>query len=142
MSGKRKKIISAVLTAAIIAGATAGISMAVRATTSDSTVTVYPASGLNYGGYYDYGTDTMDGQVATDASQDVYVNSSETVSRVEVKEGQQVKEGDVLLIFDTKKTEIGLEQEQINNRRLQLEIEAAEKNLDTLSRLTYGTSKY
>lgn len=135
MSGKRKKIISAVLTAAIIAGATAGISMAVRATTSDSTVTVYPASGLNYGGYYDYGTDTMDGQVATDASQDVYVNSSETVSRVEVKEGQQVKEGDVLLIFDTKKTEIGLEQEQINNRRLQLEIEAAEKNLDTLSRL-------
>ena len=49
---KHKKVISILLTAAILAGAGYGITRAVRATTSQNTVTVYKGSDLNFGGGY------------------------------------------------------------------------------------------
>ena len=132
---KIKKVISVVLAAAIAAGAGYGIFRAVRATTSQSTVTVYHASDLNYGGGYGYDSQTMEGIVTTDASQNIYVTDTEDIKNVYVKQGQAVREGDILLEYDTTKTSLNLQQEKLNNQQIRLNIEVAEKNLDTLRRM-------
>ena len=134
MSAK-KRIVSVIVTVAVIVGAGAGISTAVRATTQNGKVMVVPVSDLNYGGY-DYGNySSMSGQVTADAAQNVYVNDTETVESVSVTEGQSVKKGDVLLTFDTNKTSLGLQQEQLNHKKIELDIEVAKKNIETLNKL-------
>ncbi len=134
MSAK-KRIVSVIVTVAVIVGAGAGISTAVRATTQNGKVMVVPVSDLNYGGY-DYGNySSMSGQVTADAAQNVYVNDTETVESVSVTPGQSVKKGDVLLTFDTNKTSLGLQQEQLNHKKIELDIEVAKKNIETLNKL-------
>ncbi|MCC6095399.1 MAG: biotin/lipoyl-binding protein, partial [Eubacterium sp.] len=129
---KAKKVISIVLTGAIISGAGFGITKAVSLTTSQNTVTVYKASLLNYGGYFGDNGQTMQGIVTTDASQNIYVTDTEQIKHVFVKAGQAVHEGDVLLEYDTARTNLNLQQEKLNNQQIQLNIEVAEKNLSTL----------
>lgn len=132
---KAKKVISVILASVIAAGAGYGIFRAVQVTTSRGTVTVFNASDLNYGGGYGYDSQTMQGVVTTDASQNIYVTDTEDIKHVYVKKGQAVREGDVLLAYDTTKTSLNLEQEKLNNQQIRLNIEVAEKNLDTLRRM-------
>lgn len=131
----KKRIVSVIVTAAVIVGASAGITTAVRVTTQNNRVMVVPVSDLNTGGYFYGGGGSMSGQVTTDASQNVYVSDTETVESVSVREGQSVKEGDVLLTFDTRKTSLGLQQEQLNHQKIELDIEVAKKNIETLNKL-------
>lgn len=132
---KAKKVISVILASVIAAGAGYGIFRAVQVTTSQRTVTVFNASDLNYSGGYGYDSQTMQGVVTTDASQNIYVTDTEDIKHVYVKQGQAVREGDILLAYDTTKTGLNLEQEKLNNQQIRLNIEVAEKNLDTLRRM-------
>ncbi|MGN0433039.1 MAG: biotin/lipoyl-binding protein, partial [Bilifractor sp.] len=120
---KAKKVISVILASVISAGAGYGISRAVQVTTNRGTVTVFNASDLNYGGGYGYDSQTMQGVVTTDASQNIYVTDTEDIKHVYVKQGQAVREGDILLAYDTTKTGLNLEQEKLNNQQIRLNIE-------------------
>ncbi len=131
----KKKIISVILAAAVAAGAIAGIASAVRATTSSAAVMVIQGTEINYGGYY-WNESSSYGMVASDATQNIYLNDTETVKAVYVEQGQEVKEGDILLEFDTAQTSIGLEKEKLNKQQIELDIQVAQTNLETLSRLS------
>lgn len=130
-SGK-KRVLPIALATVLGIGAVGGIAVAVKRTTSQAVVVV-PVSSVNYGGSY-FNT-SMSGMVTSNVSQTVYLSSAETVDEVLVSEGQAVHVGDVLMTYDTTRTSIGLEKEKLNKQRIELSIQASEKNLKTLSNI-------
>ena len=132
---KRKKAIAVILTAALITGSVFGIGVAVRKTTSgNSAVTVIQGSNINTG-YWGNDTQSMNGTVSSSATQNVYLNSGDTVRSVNVKAGDTVKAGDVLLKYDPAKAELAFKGEQISYDEIQLKIKVAQQNLNTLSKI-------
>ncbi len=132
---KRKKAIAVILTAALITGSVFGIGVAVRKTTSgNSAVTVIQGSNINTG-YWGNDTQSMNGTVSSSATQNVYLNSGDTVQSVNVKAGDTVKAGDVLLKYDPAKAELAFKGEQISYDEIQLKIKVAQQNLNTLSKI-------
>ncbi|MDO4615646.1 MAG: biotin/lipoyl-binding protein [Lachnospiraceae bacterium] len=129
---KKKKVISVIAAAAVTAAAVGGIGTAVRVTTRSSEINVYPAQELNYGWYSS--SSTLEGEVTAEASQNVYISGTESVAEVHVAEGQTVKSGDLLLTYDTTKTAINLELQRLQKEEIELNIEAAERNLEKLNR--------
>lgn len=127
---KKKRILAVSLSLVLAAGAAAGICGGVGAA-GRKPVLVVSASELNQGGYYGSGI-TMEGMVTSDVSQDIYLQDTQTVSRVLVREGDPVRQGDVLLEYDTTQTRLNLEREKLNREQILLNIQAAEKNLKTL----------
>ncbi len=127
---KKKRILAASLALVLAAGAAAGICGGVGAA-GRKPVLVVSASELNQGGYYGSGI-TMEGMVTSDVSQDIYLQDTQTVSRVLVREGDPVRQGDVLLEYDTTQTRLNLEREKLNREQILLNIQGAEQNLKTL----------
>ncbi len=132
---KPKRVLAIILTIVICVAAAAGVTVAVRETTSAKTVIVIPADTLNYGWYFGDTGNTVDGKLATDASQNIYVTDAQTIEKVYVAEGDKVKKGDLLLTYDTEQAEIALERRQVQLDQIRLEIDVAQRNLDTLHRL-------
>ena len=132
---KAKKILAILLSVILGCGAIGGVIYGVTKS-QERAVTVIPASEVNYGGgNWDY-TTSVSGLVTADAAQDIYLSSTETVSEVMVVEGQAVREGDVLMAYDTTTTNMNLEKEKLAQQQIQLRIDVANKNLETLRRLT------
>lgn len=127
---KKKRILAVSLSLVLAAGTAAGICGGVGAA-GRKPVLVVSASELNQGGYYGSGI-TMEGMVTSDVSQDIYLQDTQTVSRVLVREGDPVRQGDVLLEYDTTQTRLNLEREKLNREQILLNIQGAEKNLKTL----------
>ena len=130
---KQKKILAWILAAVLLAGAVFGIGVAVKQTTGGK-VLVVQAGSFNYGGWYD-DENSMEGVVTSEMSQDVYVSSADTVEEVLVGEGDSVKTGQVLIRYDRTKTGLALKREELAYEQLLLNIEVAEKNIETLNRL-------
>ena len=129
---KKKKWLAGVLCAAVAVGAAAGIYGGVRAAVG-KVVMVVNASELNQGFYSD--SMYMQGMVTSDVSQEIYLQDTETVARVLVKEGDAVQEGDVLMEYDTNQTTLNLEKEKLSREMISLNIQAAEKNIQTLKNM-------
>ena len=127
---KKKRILAVSLSLVLAAGAAAGICGGVGAA-GRKPVLVVSASELNQGGYYGSGI-TMEGMVTSDVSQDIYLQDTQTVSRVLVREGDPVRQGNVLLEYDTTQTRLNLEREKLNREQILLNIQGAEQNLKTL----------
>ena len=127
---KKKRILAVSLSLVLAAGAAAGICGGVGAA-GRKPVLVVSASELNQGSYYGSGI-TMEGMVTSDVSQDIYLQDTQTVSRVLVREGDPVRQGDVLLEYDTTQTRLNLEREKLNREQILLNIQGAEQNLKTL----------
>ena len=77
----------------------------------------------------------FEGTVSGEAAQNIYVSSAVAVEEVLVKEGQEVKQGDILLTYDTTETDLKLRKLRIEEKRLALQTEVAERNLATLNSL-------
>ena len=127
---KKKRILAVSLSLVLAAGAAAGICGGVGAA-GRKPVLVVSASELNQGGYYGSGI-TMEGMVTSDVSQDIYLQDTQTVSRVLVREGDPVRQGDVLLEYDTTQTRLNLEREKLNREQILRNIQGAEQKLKTL----------
>lgn len=127
---KKKRILAVSLSLVLAAGAAAGICGGVGAA-GRKPVLVVSASELNQGGYYGSGI-TMEGMVTSDVSQDIYLQDTQTVSRILVREGDPVRQGDVLLEYDTTQTRLNLEREKLNREQILLNIQGAEQKLKTL----------
>ncbi len=121
MDKKKKAItigISVVVSAGIIGG---GIWMAVQS--GKKAVKVASVANMNSGGWdnsseiYDYG------RVTTNANQDIYYDSTLTVTDVYVKEGDTVKIGDRLVAYDTSLASLELEMKQMQIKGIELNIQ-------------------
>ena len=128
-----KKVMIALLACAVSVLAVGGIVFGVKKTVTASRVMVIQAAEIaDYAYWEDEETEEMEGEVFSGASQSVFVSSSQTVKEVKVKEGQSVKKGDVLMIYDTKELEIDSKKAELARMRNEKALEVAQRNLRTL----------
>lgn len=69
------------------------------------------------------------GPVSTDKIQTVFLTDTQEVTKIKVKEGQDVKKGDLLMSFDTTLSDLQLERKRLEVEKLKLELEEAEQEL-------------
>lgn len=136
MSKKKKIIISLVVTIVII-GLVTGILLAVKKKTKNKkTVEVYPVSELsenssNFGSWK-----TMSGRVIIKNEQKIYLNAEQQVAEVLVKEGDEVKAGDVLMRYDTTSQNLQLERMAADVEIARVAVIVAERDLEKLKNTT------
>ena len=128
----KKKIVTILLSVAGVCAAGAGVTFAVRGA-QKSEVMVVPVSDLNNGGYWG-DSSTMEGMVASDASQNVYLTDTQSVEQVLVKEGDTVREGDVLLKYDMTLTNLNLEMQKLGRDQAELRLQVARNDLKKLKK--------
>ena len=131
MSKNTKKIVLGITIPAAIAGAIVG-GLFIYRNASAKPVPVYPLEQLVM---TDYESDmsTTSGTVSAEGIQKVFITGSQTVGSVDVKEGQEVKKGDVLISYDTTLSDIEVERARVGVERLKLELGSAQKELDELN---------
>lgn len=74
------------------------------------------------------------GEVEPQATLEVELESERTVKECYVKEGDEVKEGDRLFVYDTQEAEDSLAQAEIDIERAKADIEVAEETIASLKR--------
>ena len=131
MGKTAKKVILGITVPAAIAGAIVG-GLLIYRNVSAKPVPVYPLEQLVM---TDYGSDVAatSGTVSSEGIQKVFTSGTQTVSSVDVKEGQEVKKGDVLLSYDTTLTDIEVDRARVKVGRLNLELNQAQKELEELN---------
>ncbi len=108
MSKKKKILLILVVTIVIVGALIFVLSLLKKQNKEKKTVAVYAVSDLGYFGGYNY-EDMLYGNVTSTKEQKVYINSNQKISKVLVKEGDKVKAGDVLLVYDTTAQTLQLE---------------------------------
>lgn len=132
---RKRKILSALVMVLVLAGTAAGITFAVKKISAAAEpVTVVQVSELR--GKAGESGSSSSGRVTGGSVQQVVLGEDEVVQEVRVQTGDQVKQGDVLLVYDTEAISQKLEREKLEQQDIDLKIQIARKNLDTLSRLT------
>lgn len=131
-----KRLLSIILVLCLIAGGVYGIAQAVMRTTGSGEVMVVQAGELNYGGWFYDETTSTSGRVTSEASQNIYLSDTLTVKELCVEQGQEVKKGDILLIYDETQSALALEKAELSLEQVQLGIQIAETNLNTLNHLS------
>lgn len=130
--GVVKRILIAILVVALIGGGAYGGVCALKHFRSGGTVYVYAMDDLIITDDWIGGEEETYGNVYTSNMQAVYVSSSQTVTEILVKEGQEVKKGDVLFSYDTTLSELNLERQRIQIQKLEKELEDQKKELQVI----------
>ncbi|MBQ6376911.1 MAG: biotin/lipoyl-binding protein [Lachnospiraceae bacterium] len=123
------RLLAAVLITALVFG---GIYAGLRSyrSTSVKPVKVVPVDSVLYpADYFMEEGQQAYGSVSLDRMQTVYVSRTQNVKEVLVKEGQEVKRGDVLLNYDTTLTSIQIEKAENEVLQLKLSLERAEEDV-------------
>ena len=116
---KKRNVIVAVLLAVAVAGGSIGGYYGFRSMNRPVTM-VYAVNELSSGYWGD--NMTLDGMITSDASQNVYLSTEQKVKEVLVKEGDTVKEGDVLMTYDTTAKELELETMELDQKQNELKL--------------------
>lgn len=128
---KKRNVIVAAILAVVIAGSGVGGYYGFRSMNRPVTM-VYSVSELNNGYWGD--NMNLDGMITSDASQNIYLSSEQKVKEVLVKEGDTVKEGDVIMKYDTTAKELELETMELEQKQNALKLDQARKQLDQLKK--------
>lgn len=128
---KKRNVIVAVLLAVAVAGGSIGGYFGFRSMNRPVTM-VYAVNELSSGYWGD--NMTLDGMITSDASQNVYLSTEQKVKEVLVKEGDTVKEGDVLMTYDTTAKELELETMELDQKQNELKLDQAKKQLKQLKK--------
>ena len=93
---------------------------------------------FNYIGMTEFWGDNQEsyGPVTTDKIQTVVLSDTQTVTKVLVSEGDQVKEGDVLMTYDTTLSDLALERKRLDVEKKKLELQAAKEQLQKIKNMT------
>lgn len=129
--GKIKKTLI-ILAAVLVAGAGGFFGWKYYSSNNAAPVKVFP---FNYVGMTEYWGDTREsyGPVTTDKIQTVFLSDTQTVSKILVKQDQQVKKGDLLMSFDTTLSQLELERKELEIQKKQMDLEEAQKELQRIS---------
>lgn len=91
-------------------------------------------------------SNSLEGAVSSNVSQEVRLMDKQLVSQVHVQEGQEVKEGDPLLTYDMTLVSIDLEMEKLNKEQMKVKktgLENELKNLkDDKKNMAFGNKQY
>ena len=128
---KKRNVIVAVLLAVTVAGGSIGGYYGFRSMNRPVTM-VYAVNELSSGYWGD--NMTLDGMITSDASQNVYLSTEQKVKEVLVKEGDTVKEGDVLMTYDTTAKELELETMELDQKQNEPQLDQAKKQLKQLKK--------
>lgn len=126
MTKKSKKTFLSVTALVLVAAIGLGIWFGTRG--GGDPVNVYS---FDYVGMTEFWGDTQEsyGPVTTDRIQTVFLTDTQTVTQVNVKEGDQVKKGDILLSFDTTLSDLQLERKRLEVEKEKLQLEADKTEL-------------
>lgn len=134
---KKKKIIISVVITLIVVGVIAGILMFLKhRNKSNNLVEVYPVSELASSvDMYEF-TSYSYGVVKSGMEQKIYLMSSQKIEEIKVSEGQHVKAGDVILVYDTTSQELALDLMRADVEIARAAVVVAEKQLEKLKNIT------
>ena len=128
MSKSLKKTLLIVgIVVAVCAAVWGGLTLARNAQRSD--VNVYSVGSFAMTDYWGDTANTS-GSVSTDKLQKIYISQSQTVTKIFVKEGQNVRKGDKLLAYDTSLSQAEVDQAEINLDTAKLNLETAKTDLE------------
>lgn len=134
---KAKKIIIIVLSCVVVLG---GIYFALRTlkqkNQNSKTAGVYAVSDIGYDASDMWDNSTLSGNVTVNSEQKVYVGKTQSVSEIKVTEGQSVKAGDVLLVYDTTANDLQLELQRSELELSRVAIIDAQRELEKLKATT------
>lgn len=121
MKKVRKIIIILLIVAAVIGGIGYGLHNLKMKNQSSKTAGVYPVMEIGYDASMMWDNSALNGSVKMNSEQRIYLASNQQVSEVKVVEGQQVKAGDVLLVYD------------VTSQNLQLELQRTELEISRVN---------
>jgi len=128
-----KKIVITLLIIALLVGGVYG-GLIVYRNANRQPVKVFAVTDFYTQNWYNNENYTY-GLVTTDKLQKVYASDTQTITEVYVTEGQEVKEGDPILSYDTTLSDIDLEKAKISHQKLLMSYETAKKELDVICQL-------
>lgn len=130
---KKKNWLKVLITLVLAAALGAGIWFGTRG--SGEPVNVYS---FQYIGMTEFWGDNQEsyGPVSTDKIQTAFLSDTQTVTEVAVKEGDQVKKGDVLFSFDTTLDSLSLERKRLEVEKIKLQIKLAGERLEETYEMT------
>ena len=132
LTGKTKKIVISVSAGAAAVAILAGIVFGLRG--RGEPVGVYPFSMVGMTEFWGDNQESY-GPVTTDRIQTVFLSDTQTITKVLVKEGDQVKKGDVLMTYDTSLSELQLERKRLDVEKANLQILEAREELARINKL-------
>ncbi|MBP3622124.1 MAG: HlyD family efflux transporter periplasmic adaptor subunit [Lachnospiraceae bacterium] len=134
---KKKKIIIACIVSVVIIGIIVAVLAVLKNKTKDKKVVdVYPVSELAYpSDMFEY-DNYYYGNVNAGLEQNIYLMSSQKIEEIKVTEGQEVKAGDVILVYDTTAQELALDIEKANVEIARAAVVVAERELEELKKIT------
>ena len=127
----KKTIIIAAVAVAVCGAVWGGLTIARNAQRGD--VNVYAVSDFSMTDYWG-DTSNTSGSVTTDNLQKIYLSSTQTVSKVYVTEGEQVKKGMKLISYDTTLSETEVERARIQYDRQAGQLQEAKDDLKLLQK--------
>ncbi len=96
-------------------------------------VSVYSMSLLNQEDFYGYDQELY-GTISSDYVQQVFLESGKTVKKIHVKQGDQVKEGDKLLTYDSEEKELDLKLKELEIQREENTLKTMKSQLEQLKK--------
>ena len=134
---KTKKIIIIVISCIVVlAGIYFALHFLKQKNQNSKTVGVYAVSEIGYDASNMWDNSTLSGNVTVNSEQKVYVGKKQSVSEIKVKEGQSVKAGDVLLVYDTTANDLQLQLQKSELELSRVSIIDAQRELEKLKQTT------
>lgn len=135
MSKLKKILLILIISVVVVMAAVITVSFLKKKNKDSKVVSVYAASEIGYYNNYNY-QDMLYGNVQTTNEQRVYVNSNQLISEIKVEVGDEVKIGDVLLVYDTTAQSLQLQTLATEVELARVAVLVAERELEELKNTT------
>ena len=132
LNAKTKKTVISVTAGIAAAAIIGGIVFGLRG--RGEPVGVYPFSMVGMTEFWGDNQESY-GPVTTDRIQTVFLSDTQTITEVKVKEGDEVKKGDVLMTYDTTLSELQLERKRLDVEKANLQVREAQEELARINQL-------
>ena len=132
LSVKTKKTVISVTAGVAAAAILGGVVFGLRS--RGEPVGVYPFSMVGMTEFWGDNQESY-GPVTTDRIQTVFLSDTQTITEVKVKEGDEVKKGDVLMTYDTTLSELQLERKRLDVEKANLQVREAQEELARINQL-------